>query len=158
MLFIGVDSENCLAINEVFQEFCSRFGQKVSEAKSRVFFSPNVEPDQRDHLSNILGFSSTSNLGRYLCFPLKHTGVRKHNFDFVLDRVKKKPAGWKVIYYPWLADWFSFILLPPPFRTMSCSMFRFRIKSSRVLIGSIGTFRGDLLTMLGKCIGSSGML
>ena len=60
-----------------------------------MFFSPNVEPDQRDHLSNILGFSSTSNLGKYLGFPLKLTGVCKHDFDFVLDIVKKKLAGWK---------------------------------------------------------------
>ena len=33
--------------------------------------------------------------GKYLGFLLKLTGVRKHDFDFVLDRVKKKLAGWK---------------------------------------------------------------
>ena len=54
-----------------------------------MFFSPNVELDQRDHLSNILGFSSTSNLGKYLGFPLKLTGVCKHDFDFVLDSQEK---------------------------------------------------------------------
>ncbi|KAL4621362.1 hypothetical protein ACB092_06G222000 [Castanea dentata] len=27
--------------------------------------------------------------------PARHTGVRKHDFDFVLDKVKKKLAGWK---------------------------------------------------------------
>ena len=67
----------------------------MSEAKSRVFFSPNVELDQRDILSSILGFYSTPNLGKYLGFPLKHSGDRKHDFDFVLDRVKKKLARWK---------------------------------------------------------------
>ena len=54
-----------------------------------------MDPDQRDLLSNTLGFSSTDNLGKYLGFPLKHAGARKHDFDFVLDRVKKKLAGWK---------------------------------------------------------------
>lgn len=53
-----------------------------------------MDLDQRDHLSSILGFSPTSNLGKYLGFPLKHTGVRKHDFDCVLDKVKKM-AGWK---------------------------------------------------------------
>ena len=67
----------------------------MSEAKSHVFFSPNVEPDQRDILSGILGFNSTPNLGKYLGFPLKHTGDRKLDFDFVLDRVKKKLTGWE---------------------------------------------------------------
>ena len=54
-----------------------------------------MDPDQRDSLSNILGFRSTSNLGNYLGFPLKHPGVRSHDFGFVLDRVKRKLAGWK---------------------------------------------------------------
>ena len=67
----------------------------MSEAKSRVFFSPSVDPDQRDLLSGILGFRSTPNLGKYLGFPLKHSGDCNHDFGFVLDRVKRKLAGWK---------------------------------------------------------------
>ena len=54
-----------------------------------------MDPDQRDVLSNTLGFSSTENLGKHLGFPLKHARSRKHDFDFVLDRVKKKLIGWK---------------------------------------------------------------
>ena len=45
VLFARADSENCHAINDALQEFCSRSGQRVSEAKSRVFFSPSVDPD-----------------------------------------------------------------------------------------------------------------
>ena len=88
----------------MLQEFCSRSGQRVSEAKSRVFFSSNVGPDQRELFSGILGFNSTPNLGKYLGFPLKHVGDRKHDFDFVLDRVKKKLAGWKANLLS-MADW-----------------------------------------------------
>ena len=54
-----------------------------------------MDLDQRDLLSNILGFSSANNLGKYLGFPLKHAGAQKHDFDFMLDRVKKKLTGWK---------------------------------------------------------------
>lgn len=64
----------------------------MSEVKSRVFFSPNVEPDQND-LSGILELNSTPNLGKYLDFPLKHSRDHKHDFNFVLDKVKKKLAG-----------------------------------------------------------------
>lgn len=46
-------------------------------------------------MANLLGFNSTPNLGKYLGFPLNHPGSRRHDFDFVLDRVKKKLAGWK---------------------------------------------------------------
>ena len=95
VLFANADQDNCHTIKVVLQEFCSRFGQRVSEAKSRVFFSPNVGSDQRELFSGILRFNSTPNLGKYLGFPLKHAGDWKHDFDFVLDRVKKKLAGWK---------------------------------------------------------------
>ena len=66
----------------------------MSEAKSRVYFSPNVDPDLRKNLADTLGFRTTPNLGKYLGFPLKHSG-RGQDFGFVLDRVKKKLAGWK---------------------------------------------------------------
>ena len=95
VLFATANVDNCSTINSVLQEFCFKFRMKVSVNKSRVFFSPNVEPDLKDCLASLLGFSLTSNLGKYLGFPLLHLGTRRHDFDFVLDRVKKKLAGWK---------------------------------------------------------------
>ena len=95
VLFAHANPDNCLAIREVLSDFCAKSGQTISATKSRVFFSPNVDPDQREALSNLLGFIPTSNLGKYLGFPLKHPGNRKQDFSFVLDRVKKKLAGWK---------------------------------------------------------------
>ena len=96
VLFARANLENCLAIKDVLSEFCTRSGQTISAAKSRVYFSPNVVPNQREAFSDILGFTPTSNLGKYLGFPLKHPGNRRQDFSFVLDRVKKKLAGWKV--------------------------------------------------------------
>ncbi|KAL0006038.1 hypothetical protein SO802_013599 [Lithocarpus litseifolius] len=95
VLFAKATPENCYTIKGVLQEFCSKSGQVVSEAKSRIYFSPNVDPDLRDYLVNILGFESTPTLGKYLGFPLKHSRSRNHDFDFILDRVKLKLAGWK---------------------------------------------------------------
>ena len=74
VLFGSANSENCVAINSALQEFCTKSGQKVSEAKSRVFFSPNVDLDEREALTSILGFNSTINLGKYMGFPIKHLG------------------------------------------------------------------------------------
>ncbi|XP_065639085.1 uncharacterized protein LOC136071559 [Quercus suber] len=95
VLFASATPENCSVISSVLQEFCNKSGQKVSEAKSRVFFSPNVDLDQRDALSSILGFRATTNLCKYLGFPIKHPGRQRHDFGAILDRVKKKLAGWK---------------------------------------------------------------
>ena len=76
-------------------EFCSQSGQTLSEAKSRVFFAPNVDRSDREALSDIRGFQSTPNLGKYLGFPIKHSGALNQDFNFVLERVKKKLTGWK---------------------------------------------------------------
>ena len=76
-------------------EFCGQFGQIVSEAKSKVYISPNVDRDMRDFLCNILGFQSTPNIGKYLGIPIKHPSPSSHDFNFVLDWVKQKLSGWK---------------------------------------------------------------
>ena len=95
VLFAKANMENCLVIREVLDDFCSQSGQTISEAKSRVFFAPNVDRSDREALSDILGFQSTPNLGKYLGFPIKHNGASSQDFNFVLERVKKKLAGWK---------------------------------------------------------------
>ena len=65
------------------------------EAKSRVYFSLNVDRDTRESLCDILGFASTPFLGKYLGFPLKHPGSSSQEYNFILDRVKQKLSGWK---------------------------------------------------------------
>ena len=67
----------------------------MSESKSKVYFSPNVDKDTRESLCDILGFVSTPFLGKYLGFPLKQTGSSSQNYNFILDRVKQKLSRWK---------------------------------------------------------------
>ena len=95
VLFAKADSTNCSTIRDVLDEFCSISGQTISEAKSRVYFSPNVDRDTRESLSDILGFASTPSLGKYLGIPIRHPRSSSHEYNFVLDRVKQKLAGWK---------------------------------------------------------------
>ena len=95
VLFAKANQANCLVIREVLNEFCSKSGQSVSGAKSRVYFSPNVGRDDRESLRDILGFQSTPNLGKYLGIPLKHPGASANDFNFILDRVMQKMSGWK---------------------------------------------------------------
>ncbi|KAL0003964.1 hypothetical protein SO802_011525 [Lithocarpus litseifolius] len=95
ILFAKADGVNCAAIRDVLDTFCSIFGQTVSEAKSRVYFSPNVDRDTRELLCDTLGFASMSFLGKYLGFPLKQPSSSSHDYNFILDRVKQKLSGWK---------------------------------------------------------------
>ena len=54
-----------------------------------------MDKDSRDEFCDILGFQSTPNLGKYLGIPIKHPSPSSQDFNFVLERVKQKLAGWK---------------------------------------------------------------
>ena len=55
IFFAKADSINCSALRDMLDDFCSISGQIVSETKSRVYFSPNVDRDTRESLCDILG-------------------------------------------------------------------------------------------------------
>ena len=95
VLFAKADHENCVVIREVLDLFCSRSGQSLSGAKSKVYFSSNVDRFSREELCDILGFQSTPNLRNYLGIPIKHPGSSSQDFNFVLEQVKQKLVGWK---------------------------------------------------------------
>ena len=63
--------------------------------KSKVYFSPNVLEEDKVVLAHQLGIIETNNLGKYLGFPLRHKGRNRNKFQFVIDRVQAKLAGWK---------------------------------------------------------------
>lgn len=82
-------------IKHILQEFCSASGQKISLAKSHVFFSNNVPEDTTSRLSQELGIQITSDLGVYLGAPMIHQRASAQSYKFVLDRMRKKLSGWK---------------------------------------------------------------
>ena len=95
MLFAKANSKNCNAIMEVLNNFCNLAGQKVNYCKSRIFFSPNVTDQRKRTMCKRLGILATNNLGRYLGFPIIHNGRVGNAFNFVLDNLQRKLAGWK---------------------------------------------------------------
>lgn len=94
-LFAKVDEESCEAILGVLNEFCEESGQKVSLDKSRVYFSPNVQPEIREGTYARLQIQATTNIGKYLGFPINHKGVAKNRLNFIAKRVISKLSGWK---------------------------------------------------------------
>lgn len=82
-------------MKDTLDTFCELSRQKVSLAKSKVYFSPNIGHEQRKEMCDVLGMRSTPNLGNYLGFPLKLPLSTSHDFDFVIKRVQAKLQGWK---------------------------------------------------------------
>lgn len=75
VLFAKADNVNCCAIRDVLDVFCKILGQTVSEAKSKVFFSPYVDMDDREAFCDILGFNFTPCLGKYLGIPIRQSSM-----------------------------------------------------------------------------------
>ena len=95
VLFAKANVDNCNAIREVLDTICRCSRQTLSDSKSRVYFLPNIDHDDREAFSDILGFHQMECLGKYLGFPIKHQGNNNQDFGFVLDKVKSKLAGLK---------------------------------------------------------------
>ena len=95
LLFAKANARNSETILEILDHFCEISGQKVSSSKSRVVFSPNVDDQTKTSICNMLGISATSEIGRYLGFPIFHKGRNCNAFNFVIDKVQSKLAGWK---------------------------------------------------------------
>ena len=90
MLFAKANQGNCIAIHEALDTFCEKSGQTISESKSRVYFSPNVDLESREDMCSILKFRLTSSIGKYLGIPIKYQGQSNQDFNFILDRMKQK--------------------------------------------------------------------
>lgn len=69
---------------------------KVSEAKTKIFFSRNVHASRTQDMSRVVGFSITGNLGRYLGVPLLHKRQTCATYKHLVERVRSRLASWKV--------------------------------------------------------------
>lgn len=85
LLFAKANQQNFKSVREALDEFCMVSSQKINPTKSKVYFSPNIERDQKAEFYEILGFHSTPKLGAYLGFPLRHAESLNQDLNFVLD-------------------------------------------------------------------------
>ena len=85
ILFAKATNEIGDVISEVLRDFCLESGQKISCAKSRIYFSPNIGADLKEEICDKLGMFETNNFGKYLGFPLKDKGALRRQFDFVAN-------------------------------------------------------------------------
>jgi len=95
VLFGEASKDQARIIQECIQQFCALSGQKVSAAKSSIFFSPNTTEDNMVEVCNILNIQRTKDFGKYLGVPTINGRVSKAMYQGVVTRVDQKLAGWK---------------------------------------------------------------
>ena len=95
MLFAKASDKGSEAIKDVLDIFCEESGQRMSYEKSCIYFSPNVPTPLKDKIYENSNIQATKNLGKYLGFPIRHKGAPRNQFNFVVERVLTKLAGWK---------------------------------------------------------------
>lgn len=81
LLFTEVSIDQAHMINEVLDIFCSSFREKANKAKTQIFFSHNVQTVTIREIKNMLGFSVTKNLCKYLSMPILHSRVAKVTYQ-----------------------------------------------------------------------------
>lgn len=86
---------NARVIKYVIDTFCERSGLNLNLAKSKVFFSKANGAGLKKSITDILGFSQTLNLGKYLGVLLRHGHVSRAESGRLIDKVVAKYAGWK---------------------------------------------------------------
>ncbi|XP_075659165.1 uncharacterized protein LOC142629055 [Castanea sativa] len=89
ILFSRADVRGCEAVLDVLGNFCKESGQKINPDKSRIYFSPNVSDGLKEEISDRLGIRETNNIRKYLGFPIKHRGVPRNAYNFIVERVMK---------------------------------------------------------------------
>jgi hypothetical protein len=95
VLFAKATSKSCQAINRALGRFCEISGQKVNLAKSNIFLPSRSNISRAPLLERELGFKISRSFGKYLGVPIITDGRNKQVYDFLVEKVRTKLAGWK---------------------------------------------------------------
>ena len=95
MLFAKANRKNCEAIIEVLDNFYNLVGQKVNLTKLKILFSTTVSCRTRRGICRRLEIAATTNLGKYLGFPIIHRRRMGNAYNFVVNKIQSKLAGWR---------------------------------------------------------------
>lgn len=95
LLFRKASVDNMRCVQEVLNRFCSFSGQQISSEKTILLFSNNVLSHFRCDIVRISGFKEVQSLDKYLGVPALGRAPKKNDFRYLLDKVRRKLAGWK---------------------------------------------------------------
>nr|KYP54028.1 Retrovirus-related Pol polyprotein LINE-1 [Cajanus cajan] len=95
VLFAEASTNQVEVIKACLNTFCDSAGLKVSQEKTRIFFSNNVGHVVRNEISSVFGFQRTNDLGKYLGIPTHHSRVNRVTYQGIIDKINSRLSGWK---------------------------------------------------------------
>lgn len=93
MLFAEASVDQAAIICDCLRRFCVASGQKVSHHKSRIYFSNNVEMENKTAVCEALNMDMTDDLGTYLGMPTIFSRVTRETFKHLCEKIDRK-IGW----------------------------------------------------------------
>jgi hypothetical protein len=90
LLLLKANRQNAECVKGILDRYCANFGQRLSEAKSSIFFSENANVEMKVEVCEILNILTKSLTDKYLGL-LALIGVdRSDCFRHLIDRVRAR--------------------------------------------------------------------
>ena len=80
------------------ENFVENLAKKSILISTGFILKTNVRNELKEEISERLGIREANNIGKYLGFPLKYRRVLRNPYNFIVERVMNKLAGWKANY------------------------------------------------------------
>lgn len=98
LLFGKATDATMTSVLNALNKFCGMSGQMVSQEKTSLFFSKNVDVVTRRRLERMSGFNTTQAMGKYLGIPLLGRAPKRQDFHYLIEKVNHKLSGWKATH------------------------------------------------------------
>lgn len=95
IFFCRATQEECTYLKEALCIYESASGQAINYQKSGVFFSKNVNEEEKALLSSIIAVTNPMNTGKYLGLPSQIRRDKKAIFSYLREKLWKKLQGWR---------------------------------------------------------------
>jgi len=95
LLLMKADPKNAICVKGILDRYCANSGQRLSEAKSSIFFSENTSVEMKAEVCDILNILTESLTDKYLGLPALIGADRSECFRHLIDRVRARISGWQ---------------------------------------------------------------
>jgi hypothetical protein len=95
LLFCRANSMEWRRIHQLLHLYESASGQELNAKKTSICFSKNTTRQFKEHISSLVGNSTTTSYEKYLGLPAMVGCAKKKTFARIQGRVGKKLEGWK---------------------------------------------------------------
>ncbi|KAK2415590.1 hypothetical protein QL285_038058 [Trifolium repens] len=122
LIFCQANKEEVVQLKSVFDEYERISGQKINLGKSEMTFSPNIQQSIKEEFQDVLPFSITNNISKYLGMPTQVGHSKQASFSYIMDKVRNKLKGWKErhLSYAGRSILISAVIQAIPIYLMSC--------------------------------------